>query len=350
MRIVLISSGTLPVMPAGYGGLEQVVGDLAIELDKAGHEVSVVAPSSSTVGNFGKIKLIDCGPCDPNAHAWEERAYQKYRPMMDSEEFKDAVIHDHTWGKWVYQAKGQNPKLHICSTLHGMLCYHTPPPVVKPSMIGISKKHADMMSAGLGIPVRFAYNGIDLDKYKCNWGDRNNRYLFLARITPFKGTHVFIDAMNQIKGEGDVIGDDTLVEDKGYVERILMACNSNPALRYWGGVARDMAIEFFQKSKCYVLPCTPGWEEPFGLTVIEAQACGCPVVATASGAIPELIEEGKTGYVAKSLQDIPEILSNGKIGTLNATDCRLQAEKFSRAKMAARYQELYKELIETGGW
>jgi glycosyltransferase involved in cell wall biosynthesis len=347
-KIILISSGTLPVPPIGYGGLEQVVYDLAVELDKAGNDVSVVGPSDSSLP--GKIKLIDCGPCDSNAHAWEERAYQKYRPMMDSEEFKDAVWHDHTWGKWSYMAKSQNPKLNVCSTLHGMLPYHTPPPVSKPSMIGISKRHADLISAGLGIPVRFAYNGVDLDKYKFNGGARNNRYLFLARITPFKGTHVFVDAMNQIKGEGDVVGDDTLVEDKAYVERILVACGASPNLRYWGGVARERAVEFFREAKCYVLPCTPGWEEPFGLTVIESQACGCSVIATASGAIPELIDEGRTGYVAKSLQDIPALLSDGKIAAIKPEDCRSQAEKFGKKAMADRYQELYKELVETGGW
>jgi len=347
MKIILISSGVLPVPPIGYGGLEQVVYDLAVELDKNGHDVSIVAPSESKL--TGNIKLIDCGPCDPNARAWEERAYQKYKPMMLSEEFKDAIWHDHSWSKAAYLAKMENPKLKVCSTLHGMLPYHSSPPVEKPCFIGISKDHADRITAGLGIPVRFVYNGVDLEKYKLSESARNGRYLFLARITTFKGPHVFIDAMNQIKGEGDVVGDDTLVEDKGYVEKVLMACGSNPKVRYWGGVPRDMAVEFFQKAKCYVLPNTPGWEEPFGLTAIEAQACGCPVVVTKSGALPELVEEGKTGYVAKSLQDIPGILASGEIEKIKASDCRAQAEKFSRKAMATGYEKLYQEVL-SGGW
>ena len=60
MRIVLISSGVVPVPPLGYGGLEQIVYDLAVELDRKGHEVHVVGPSESTISKTGKIKLIDC--------------------------------------------------------------------------------------------------------------------------------------------------------------------------------------------------------------------------------------------------------------------------------------------------
>ena len=342
MKILLISSGVLTIPPSGYGGLEKVIFDLAVELDQLGHEVSVVGPTGSRFP--GNIKLIDCGPCNQNAHVWEEQAYGKYKDSLKDYD----VIHDHSWRKFPYLAKMENPKLNVCATLHGMLPYHSSPPVGKPCFIGISKDHADRISAGLGIPCRVAYNGIDLSKYHMNGSKRNNRYLFLARITPFKGAHTFIDALNQIKGEGDVVGDDTLVEDRNYVERILMACNSNPNIRYWGGVSRAHAIEFFQKSRCYILPNNPGWEEPFGLTVVEAMACGCPVVATKSGAIPELIDEGKTGYVAKSLQDIPGILTGGEVEKIKAEDCRAQAEKFSRTNMALKYVELYEECIAKG--
>lgn len=350
MKVVLISSGTLPVPVPGYGGLEQVVADLAISLDAMGHDVSVVGPSESTIGKVGKIKLIDCGPCNPNAHEWELNAYGKYRPMMDSEEFKGAVWHDHSWKKGVYMAKVENPKLNICSTLHGMLCYHTPPPVQKPSMIGISKHHADSISAGLGIPVRFVYNGIDLEKYKMGEAKRSNRYLFLARMTVFKGAHVFTDLMKQLGAEGDLIGDDTLVEDKGYVERLLMACNEYPGVRYWGGVPRSMAVDFFRKAKLYILPCGQGWQEPFGLTVIESQACGTPVLATASGAIPELIEQGKTGLVVAGQQDLKLALESGILDKIKPEDCRKNAERFSRENMAKGYLACYAELLEKGGW
>ena len=348
MKIVLVSTGVLPVPPVGYGGLEQIVYDLAVSLKDRGHEVFVVGPSESKLPEG--ITLIADVPCNNNAHQWEAEAYNKYRPMMDSEEFKDAVWHDHSWQKAVYIAKTQNPKLNVCSTLHGMLPYHTPPPVTRPSMIGISKHHADSISAGLGIPVRFVYNGIDLARYEVGNGERADRYLFLARMTAFKGAHTFIDVMRQLKAKGDLVGDDTIVEDQGYVQRLLMACNEYQDVRYWGGVPRDMAADFFRKAKAYILPCNQGWQEPFGLTVVESMACGTPVIATRSGAIPELIEEGKTGLVVDSIQDLPEAVSSGKTDKMSRKDCRKRAEQFSREKMAEGYEKLYHEVLENGGW
>ena len=361
MQVVLISSGALPVFPLGYGGLEAVVGDLAVCLAEGGHEVTVICPDESGIEGFNyNIRTIKCGPCDPNARAWEAQAYQKYAPMLLSDDYKDAVIHDHTWAKGIYLLKRDNPRLNVMSTLHGMLPYQTPPPVAKPCMAGISKHHAGTMEAGLRIPVRFVYNGIDLSKYALPVGysktatlamisSERRRYLFLARMTPFKGAHVFVDLMRSIQAEGDLVGDDIMVEDQNFVANLKQACAAYPDVKYWGGVDREKTVEFFQKAHCYILPCTEGWQEPFGLSVVEAMACGCPVVATASGAIPELVVEGVTGFVVKTTQDLQDVLKGGKIATIKSSDCRKRAEEFSREKMCEGYLKLYQEVLE-GGW
>lgn len=349
MKIVLISSGALPVPPKGYGGLEQVVYDLAAELVKE-HEVHVIAPSDSRLPEG--CNLIDCGPCSPNAAQWELEAFQKYQGMICSEEFKDAIWHDHTWRKFIYIAKANLPNLHVMSTLHGMLPYSSPPPVQRPSICGISKHHADSVSAGLGIATRYVYNGIDLARYPYKPEEPvSDKYLFLARITSFKGAHTFIDLMRSLQLSGDVIGDDQMVEDKAYVERVIQACNDYPKARYWGGVTREHAAQFFREAKAYILPCAQNWQEPFGLTVIEAMASGTPVIATASGAIPELIVEGETGFVVKSTQDLQDVVRHfEQCNPIKSGACRRRAEEFSRERMAEGYVKLYKEVLENGGW
>lgn len=350
MKIVLISSGALPVPPVGYGGLEQVVYDLAAGLVKD-HEVHVIAPSESKLPEG--CHLIDCGPCSGNAAQWELEAFQKYQNLIVSQEFKDAIWHDHTWRKFIYIAKANVPDLHVMSTLHGMLPYQCPPPVKHPSICGISKHHADTISAGLGVATRYVYNGVNLDKYPFEPDTPvSDRYLFLARITPFKGTHTFIDLMRSLQLEGDVVGDDQMVEDKAYVERVIQACTDYPKVRYWGGVDRSMASEMFRKAKAYVLPCSNNWQEPFGLTVIESMASGTPVFATKSGAIPELIIHGKTGIVVDFSQDLQGVIENFEKGVYHfkSEECRQRAEEFSRERMVDGYERLYMEVMENGGW
>jgi len=338
------------VPPLGYGGLEQVVADLAICLDRMGHEVYVFCPDESTIDSYGKITKVGCGPCSPNAREWEAKALELCSPIFLDQRFKDAILHCHMWTKPIYLLKQANPKLNVLSTLHGMLPYQSPPPVEKPCMVGISVHHAATIAKGLKIQTRHVYNGIDLGKYSYYSGERSDRFLFLARMTPFKGAHVFTEAMINMGVKGDLVGDDTMVEDKDFVLRLMMACDQYPNVTYWGGVDRDRTAKFFQQAKCYVLPCTNGWQEPFGLTVIEAMACGCPVVAAASGAIPELIVDGKTGYVVNDIQDLSSYLQDDKIGAIESSECRSRAEFFSRERMSEEYVKLYEECVNHGGW
>ena len=349
LKIVLISTGVYPLPPIGYSGLEQIVFDLAECLDLLGHEVYVVAPSESRL--TGNIKLIDCGlPASPNAHDWEQKAYEKYMPVLLSPEFKDAIIHDHSWRKFIYLAKLGNPRLNVLSTLHGMLPYQNPP-ACQVNLVGLSKTHADQISGGLGIPMRYVYNGINLNRYKpLDTPDRSDRYLFLSRITPFKGAHIFIDLMRQRGLKGDLVGDDLNVESRDYVERCLLACNDYPDVRYWGGVSRQRAIEMFQTAKAYILPCMLPWSEPFGLTVIEAMACGCVPIATRNGAITEIIEHGISGYLADNSFDLTKQISDDNIKQIKPIALKARAEVFSRENMALNYLKLYNEILETGGW
>lgn len=331
--------------------LEQIVADLAIKLDQMGHEVHVVGPAESTIGQIGNIQLIDGGPKQPNAHAWEEAALEKQiKPRLDSGEFKDAIWHDHCWRKPIYKAKMANPNLHVIATLHGMVPYHQPPPVQNPCMVGLSKSHAQSISSALGIKVRHCYNGIDLSKYNYNGQNRTDRYLFLGRINSYKAPHAFIDLLEQAKVPGDVVGDDILVEDPSYVERVLGMCNQlQGQVKYWGGVHRERAVEFFQHAKALVCPLLPPWSEPFNLTVVESMACGTPVIGTANGALPELIEHGKTGYVAPFYQDLAPYMSDQMVNQIKPEDCRERAKQFSREAMAINYLKLY-EQVQEGGW
>ncbi len=343
MKILQISSGVIETPPLNYGGLEAVVSDLAVELGKAGHKVCVVATADSKIGNIHEnVDLWDCGEKDPNAHKWEWEAYQKIKDRLN--EFD--IIHDHSWLKAIYSDPNAK-KLPLVATCHGMPAYQCPPPVPYPSFIGLSRSHAELYSGCMKTPFRFAYNGIDLDKYEYK-EKKGDRILFLARITSLKGAHNFIDIIKQTEFEADMVGDDVLVEDRAYVDRILDSVNLlDGRISYWGQQSRERCVEFFQNAKCYIMPLTPPWSEPFGLTVIESMACGTPVIATPNGSMPELIVHGVSGFIC-GIDEIPAYI--GRIDEIDPADCRRRAEMFSRERMCQKYLQLYSEKINRGGW
>lgn len=349
MKILQISSGVLPVPPLSYGGLEMICFDLSYCLAEKGHEVHIVCSDESTADKYHKnIACIRMGPSQGNAHEWEMNAHNKIMEQNIYNQFE--IIHTHDWKKFAYIAKMQNPQLNVISTLHGMCPYNQPPPIPKPCMVGISKSHAQHMSSVLGIPVKHCYNGVDLDKYGFNRNSRNGRYLFLGRINNYKAPHAFLDLIKETMTYGDVVGDDSMVEDPMYVERILLTCNDmHGRATYWGDVSRDRAVEFLQESKAVIMPHLAPWQEPFGLVAIEAMACGTPVLATNNGALTELVKHDITGYLADFYQDLAQYMNDKALNKIKALDCRKQAEVFSRENMCKNYLLLYQKVLE-GGW
>jgi len=156
MKILLISSGVIPVPPPSYGGLEQVVADLAIELDKMGHKVVVLCPEGSLIGTVGNIDAWVIGPPTFDAHGWEYNAF-----IQTHQHYKDFdIIHDHSWRKFSYLSGHPN----IISTLHGM-CPYEAPPIPKPCFVGISQNHAKEISQKMKIQCAYVYNDINLENY-----------------------------------------------------------------------------------------------------------------------------------------------------------------------------------------
>lgn len=349
MKILQISSGVLPVPPPGYGGLEQIVFDLSLSLAEMGHEVSIVCPDDSTADQFHEnIRCVKRGPREPNAHQWEQNAHD--RAMEEGLYKQFDIIHSHDWRKPVYVAVMQDPSLKVISTVHGMCPYNQPPPVSKPCFVGLSKSHAMQISSILGINVKFCYNGIDLTRYAFNGGERTDRYLFLARINHYKAPHEFLNLLKAAKVKGDVVGDDVLVEDPSYVERILLMVNDmGGQATYWGGVNRERAAEFFRKAKAYILPLLPPWSEPFGLTPVESLAAGTPVIATLNGALPEIVQHGVHGYLSPYVQDLSRYMTDEALSKIDPQVCRARAQEFSRQNMAQNYLALYEECLN-GGW
>ncbi|MDO9334642.1 MAG: glycosyltransferase, partial [Dehalococcoidales bacterium] len=178
MKILVISTNIFPLPPSGYSGLEMLVYNWAVEFQKAGHQVSVVAPAGSQLPEGMELIATNLGE-------GEDASWGRYKDRLMKGDW-DAVF-DNSW-IWMsalsqMEADRQLPVVH---------CYHSDPynlgaapPIANPCIVAFSEAQANIMRRKWNCAVRVVHHGIDLDFYKPDPNvPRGNRYLFLARYTP----------------------------------------------------------------------------------------------------------------------------------------------------------------------
>jgi glycosyltransferase involved in cell wall biosynthesis len=336
MRIALIAPPWLPVPPPAYGGTEVVLDTLARGLHAAGHEVLLATTGDSSC---------------PVERTW---VYERSRPdemgdvtvelrhLVHAYEATDGVdiTHDHTVAG-PFLADRYGPRA-VVTTNHGAftadstsLYRHTARRV---PLIAISHHHA---STAHGVPVaRVIHHGIDTSRFP--FGEGDGQYaLFLGRMSPDKGVREAIDVARQA-GVPLVIA----AKQRGQLERDYFATEVEPLLgddiEYVGEVGGSTKLELLGAATALLNPIR--WDEPFGMCMIEALACGTPVVATPRGAVPEIVDDGTTGFLRTGLDQLALALTD--VGALDRRACRAAVEaRFSMARMAADHLAFYRDVL-----
>lgn len=331
MKLLIISTTVYSIPLKGYGGLEQLCYLLAEGLSKKGHTVSVVCPEGSQFSE--NIESIYTGLREN-----EEQSWARYRGRLEDREWD--VILDTSWQRWsVMSSVGKDPALPILQWHHSdSSVYQTPAPLKYNMWVGLSRDHARRLSLHFRMPVKYVWNGIDTSYYNSNGAPRGERYLWLARYTPEKGAMEIIDLAQKLKTGVDLYGDTEIVGGQDYVQ----AC-SNRADSYFArvnkGITREATVDAYSKSKGMLF--YPIWEEPFGLTVIEAQACGCVPICRKSGAIPELIKHGETGFLVDDIEEMEELVKKEAVKEISPEAMRKHVEdNFSLEKFVDRWDNL----------
>ena len=341
LRILLISTSIYALPIKGYGGTEEVVYRLACEFQKRGHQVSVVAPEGSKLPDGMELIPIALGEL-------EETAYRKYANRLG--EFD--IIHDHTFGGWVYMGSiGVDTPLPIIKTFHtDPSIWGSPPPVQRPCLVGLSRDHARRLSMHLGVSVEYVYNGIDTTFYKPPSDPlkpRSSRLLFMGRYTPEKGALEAMQLCKRKKIPLDCYGDTTMVSNPAYVDRCRQEADE-VIVRMFPGVPREETVELYQTHQALLF--TPNWDEPFGLTMVEAQACGMLVIALNRGSVKEVVSH-ESGFVEDDLEDIEYVLDGLP---LHDDDPQVRVkwveENFSIAEMTNGYLRLYNRVRNKELW
>jgi glycosyltransferase involved in cell wall biosynthesis len=183
------------------------------------------------------------------------------------------------------------------------------------------------------------YNGIDLKTF--SFSDRHDDYLiFLGRLQPEKGV---AEAVQVAKMTGEkllIIGPP--VTGKYWDKKIVPYLDDK--IQYLGFVSRSEIVKYYQRAKAILVPIQ--WEEPFGLVMTEAMACGTPVIAFDRGSVSEVVVEGKTGFIIKDNNLEAMAGAVKKIDEIKRLDCRKHVEKnFSIQRMVDHYEEVFLTIL-----
>lgn len=339
MRILLVAPPWLPVPPPAYGGTEGVVDRLARGFVAAGHDVVLATVGDSTCP-------VERRHLYEHSQGIEAGAAVELRHLLHAYEVADGfdIVHDHTLLGPLY-ASGMTTTP-VVTTNHGLfggearavfeeIARKTP-------IIAIS--HDQARSAGRIEVAAVIHHGIDIDDSEFN-ATPGESLLFLGRMSPNKGVHRAA-RLAQITGQRLIIAAKMREDpEKRYFEEEVRPL-LDARIQYIGEVGGREKIELLAGARALINPIT--WREPFGLVMIEALACGTPVLAFPYGAAPEIIREGITGFVCADETEMARRI--GEIDRLDRAACRDSAvADFSTERMVADHLDLFHSILERTG-
>lgn len=186
------------------------------------------------------------------------------------------------------------------------------------------------------------WNGIDTAEY-CLPKDlkRDDYLLFAGRLVPEKGVKDAI-AVAQKTGHRLLIIGPTYPDHQAYFDQVVRP-NLNDRIEYLGFMERNQMIKYFQRAKALLFPVQ--WEEPFGMTMVEAMACGAPVIGYRRGSVPEVVVNGKTGFIVDTLAEMTAAVK--KLDHIDQEDCHHHVEQhFSVPRMVNSYIQTFQHVLD----
>ncbi|HTT86495.1 MAG TPA: glycosyltransferase family 4 protein [Acidimicrobiales bacterium] len=342
MRIALIAPPWTPIPPPLYGGIELVVDQLARGLVAAGQDVTLYATGDSTCPVPKRWVLehsegMRIGMAVPELR----HVVHAYNDIADHD-----VVHDHTVVGPFYAERF--PGLPVVTTIHGpfndeLSDLYTALGTRVP-IIAIS--HAQKRDA-TGVPIaRVIHHGLEASAFPFGdgGGDADGDYLvFLGRMAADKGAHRAIEVARRAGARVLMAAKMRETWERAYFERQVEPLLGPDAV-YLGEVPHERKVELLANARALLFPIR--WNEPFGMVMLEAMACGTPVLAFPEGAAPEVVDDGTTGYLCTDTADMIEAV--GRLDKLRRADCRAAVEGyFSTERMVAEHVELYQSLVGT---
>lgn len=339
MRIAQVAPLYESVPPKCYGGTERVVSYLTEELVRQGHEVTLFASGDSEtkarlVAACQRSLRLDKRCEDQLAHHFVmlEHVFQR------AAEFD--IIHFHV--DYLHFPLSRREAVTHMTTLHGRLDI--------PDLVPLYQEFREMpvisISNGQREPLPWVnwqatvYHGLPADIYRFH-PEPGSYLAFLGRISPEKRVDRAIEIAKQVGMPLKIAAKIDRV-DQDYFESEIAPLLSNSLVEFVGEIDDDEKDEFLGNAYALLFPID--WPEPFGLVMIEAMACGTPVIAYRGGSVPELVEPGRTGFIVEGLEDAVEAVR--RVAQLSRKRCReVFEQRFTAKRMAHDYVQQFEHLI-----
>lgn len=345
LRIAQIPTLWTSIPPPTYGGGERRVHLLTDELVRRGHEVTLFSTADSETS--ARLHAVtDRGLLD-KMRALEADTYEPYitcsvaEAVARSSEFD--VMHFHL---------GTLP-LPIAA-LSSSPSLHTIPTAITPDDVWILQRYPDAHMTSLStqqvasVPeprrntIETVYNGCDFSRLRVSESPRSH-LVFLGRIARHKGTHEAIAIARELDLPLVIAGEPLAKPDKPYFEEEIRPHIDGDRVRYLGAVSDDDKSGVFAEAIAFLFPVS--WDEPFGIVMIEAMACGVPVVAYRRGAVAEVVDPGITGFYGESMTDLVRLVPDA--ARLDPKTIRDHAfSRFGHQRMVDDYLQLYRNLVQ----
>lgn len=296
LTIAMLAPPWISVPAPGYGGVESVVSALTEALVARGHDVTLFcAPGSRSTATVATI-LDHARPHDIERALYESDHVARAFALIDTAESgaRFDVVHDHSGFTALAMAdRIDTPVVH---TLHGCFTPSTSAFYAqhghKASLVGISRAQLSSAPSGLRTVGAIA-NPIDLDAWPLQEA-KSDYLLWIGRMTEVKGPHRAITAA-RLAGVPLILAGVIQPGEQAFFDREVAPHVDGERVRFIGEVGGSVKRSLFAHARALLMPIR--WDEPFGMVMVEALACGTPVIAFAEGAACELIEDGTTGFL-----------------------------------------------------
>jgi glycosyltransferase involved in cell wall biosynthesis len=341
LKILITVDPEIPVPPIGYGGIERIVDSLIKDYKDQGHEVFLVAHPEST--NSVAEKILPWPAL--SSRGWKNVIANSFFLLKEVSLTKPDVIHSFSRLLYLYP-----------------IFVQTKVPVVQSYQRAISQKSTRLANWIAGGKLSFTscgahmikghyledkctpiHNFTDINYFQLNEHVEKEHLMFLGRVEEIKGTKEAIEvalATNQKL----IIAGNIQQGHEHYFDRYIKPHLDNPLIKYVGTVNDEQKNFFLQRSKALLFPIK--WEEPFGIVMAEAMACGVPVIGFNRGSVPEVVKDGVTGFVVDDVDRMISVIN--QIPHIDRKTVRRECEvSFSLETISNAYLALFEKSISS---